>query len=41
MQRSWHLGGVPRAVVQDVGLFMAWVDRGRKEQEDGAFEVHI
>lgn len=30
VQRSWYLGGVPKAVVHDVGLFMAWVDRQRK-----------
>ncbi|KAK2768739.1 hypothetical protein FQN54_000595 [Arachnomyces sp. PD_36] len=30
VQRSWSLGGVPRAVVHDVGLFMGWVERERE-----------
>lgn len=25
VQRSWTMGGVPRAVVADVGLFLGWV----------------
>jgi hypothetical protein len=29
VQRSWTLGGVPRAVVADVGLFMGWTMRRR------------
>lgn len=32
VQRSWYLGGVPKAVVHDVGLFMGWVDRERKSK---------
>lgn len=32
VQRSWSLGGVPKAVVHDVGLFMGWVDRERKSK---------
>lgn len=29
VQRSWTLGGVPKAVVADVGLFLGWVDKKR------------
>ncbi|PYI13387.1 hypothetical protein BO99DRAFT_407556 [Aspergillus violaceofuscus CBS 115571] len=29
LQRSWTLGGAPRAVVADVGLFMRWVASNR------------
>ena len=29
VQRNWTLGGVPRAVVADVGLFIGWTDRRR------------
>ncbi|KAJ5702844.1 hypothetical protein N7488_010392 [Penicillium malachiteum] len=29
VQRSWTLGGVPRAVVDDVGLFIGWTMRRR------------
>ncbi|KAJ5728660.1 uncharacterized protein N7483_003168 [Penicillium malachiteum] len=29
VQRSWILGGVPRAVVDDVGLFIGWTMRRR------------
>lgn len=29
VQRSWTLGGVPRAVVADVGLFIGWTMRRR------------
>lgn len=29
VQRSWMLGGVPRAVVADVGLFIGWTMRRR------------
>ena len=30
VQRSWSLGGVPKAVVKDVGLFIGWVARNRR-----------
>lgn len=30
VQRSWALGGVPRAVVADVGLFIGWTMRRRE-----------
>ncbi|KAL2010087.1 hypothetical protein VTN00DRAFT_5894 [Thermoascus crustaceus] len=30
VQRSWTMGGVPRAVVTDVGLFLGWVAQRRK-----------
>ncbi|OOQ90873.1 hypothetical protein PEBR_02956 [Penicillium brasilianum] len=30
VQRSWALGGVPRAVVADVGLFIEWTTRRRQ-----------
>jgi hypothetical protein len=30
VQRSWVLGGVPRAVVADVGLFIGWTEQRRK-----------
>jgi len=29
VQRNWTLGGVPRAVVADVGLFIGWIMRRR------------
>ncbi|OJJ42988.1 hypothetical protein ASPZODRAFT_1250144 [Penicilliopsis zonata CBS 506.65] len=29
MQRSYLLGGVPKAIIKDVGLFIDWVDRKR------------
>ncbi|OOF93680.1 hypothetical protein ASPCADRAFT_7253 [Aspergillus carbonarius ITEM 5010] len=29
VQRSWTMGGVPRAVVADVGLFLGWTARRR------------
>lgn len=29
IQRSWTMGGVPKAVVADVGLFLAWTARRR------------
>jgi Protein of unknown function (DUF3074) len=29
VQRSWTMGGVPKAVVADVGLFLGWVERRR------------
>ncbi|KAJ5915439.1 hypothetical protein N7466_011372 [Penicillium verhagenii] len=32
VQRSWALGGVPRAVVADVGLFMKWTEARRGPQ---------
>lgn len=30
VQRSWTMGGVPKAVVADVGLFLGWTDRRRQ-----------
>ncbi|KAJ9254027.1 hypothetical protein DTO207G8_3888 [Paecilomyces variotii] len=33
VQRSWTMGGVPKAVVADVGLFLGWVARKRQEEE--------
>ena len=30
VQRNWTLGGVPRAVVADVGLFIGWTMRQRR-----------
>ena len=30
VQRNWTLGGVPRAVVADVGLFIGWTMRRRE-----------
>lgn len=30
VQRSWTMGGVPKAVVADVGLFLGWTDRQRR-----------
>ncbi|KAJ5612801.1 hypothetical protein N7510_005995 [Penicillium lagena] len=32
VQRNWTLGGVPRAVVADVGLFIGWTDQERKKR---------
>ncbi|KAL1982138.1 hypothetical protein VTN96DRAFT_1734 [Rasamsonia emersonii] len=32
VQRSWTMGGVPKAVVADVGLFLDWTARQRKKQ---------
>ncbi|KAL1968490.1 hypothetical protein VTN77DRAFT_1700 [Rasamsonia byssochlamydoides] len=32
VQRSWTMGGVPKAVVADVGLFLGWTARQRKKQ---------
>lgn len=32
VQRNWTLGGVPRAVVADVGLFIGWVKKQREAQ---------
>lgn len=32
VQRNWTLGGVPRAVVADVGLFIGWTDERRKSR---------
>ncbi|KAH8698281.1 hypothetical protein BGW36DRAFT_143533 [Talaromyces proteolyticus] len=29
VQRSWTMGGVPKAVVADVGLFLGWTDQQR------------
>lgn len=29
VQRSWTMGGVPKAVVADVGLFLGWIDQKR------------
>ncbi|GAD96028.1 conserved hypothetical protein [Paecilomyces variotii No. 5] len=33
VQRSWTLGGVPKAVVADVGLFLGWVAKKREAEE--------
>ncbi|CAG8926237.1 unnamed protein product [Penicillium salamii] len=41
VQRNWTLGGVPKAVVADVGLFIGWVmkRRGQREgQREGQLE---
>lgn len=32
VQRSWTLGGVPRAIAADVGLFIGWVMKRRNEE---------
>lgn len=32
VQRSWTLGGVPRAVVSDVGLFIRWTIERRERR---------
>ncbi|CAI7594148.1 unnamed protein product [Penicillium glandicola] len=32
VQRNWTLGGVPRAVVADVGLFIGWTIKRREER---------
>jgi hypothetical protein len=32
VQRSWTLGGVPKAVVADVGLFLGWTAKRRTTQ---------
>lgn len=32
VQRSWTLGGAPRAVVSDVGLFIRWTLKRREER---------
>lgn len=39
VQRSWRLGGVPRAVVADVGLFIGWVARERERVREREREV--
>ncbi|KAE8378229.1 hypothetical protein BDV26DRAFT_262006 [Aspergillus bertholletiae] len=31
IQRSWTLGGVPKAIVADVGLFIAWMAQRRSQ----------
>lgn len=33
IQRSWILGGVPKAIVADVGLFVAWTARRRTARQ--------
>ncbi|KAL1882661.1 hypothetical protein Plec18167_003083 [Paecilomyces lecythidis] len=33
VQRSWTMGGVPKAVVADVGLFLGWVAKKRQAEE--------
>lgn len=33
VQRNWALGGVPKAVVADVGLFIAWIMKQREQKE--------
>lgn len=30
IQRSWNMGGVPKAVVADVGLFIGWMQGRRR-----------
>ncbi|EEH44880.1 uncharacterized protein PADG_01169 [Paracoccidioides brasiliensis Pb18] len=37
VQHSWTLGGIPRAIVRNVGLFMQWVD-GRRGMKPTAGE---
>lgn len=37
VQRNWTLGGVPKAVVADVGLFIGWVMK-RRGQREGELE---
>ncbi|KAJ6081031.1 hypothetical protein N7499_005905 [Penicillium canescens] len=33
VQRSWMLGGIPKAVVADVGLFIGWVIKRRRVRD--------
>jgi hypothetical protein len=33
IQRNWTLGGVPKAVVADVGLFIGWIMRRRERSK--------
>ncbi|PYH96984.1 hypothetical protein BO71DRAFT_396548 [Aspergillus ellipticus CBS 707.79] len=33
VQRSWTMGGVPKAVVADVGLFLGWAARIRSQSQ--------
>lgn len=35
VQRNWTLGGVPKAVVADVGLFIGWIMKKRGGQLEG------
>jgi hypothetical protein len=35
IQRSWKLGGVPKAIVRDVGLFLKWTARRRGQGNGG------
>ena len=32
VQRNWTLGGVPKAVVADVGLFIGWIMKQREQR---------
>ncbi|EEA25836.1 hypothetical protein TMatcc_005926 [Talaromyces marneffei ATCC 18224] len=36
VQRSWTMGGVPKAVVADVGLFLGWVDKKRSSSSSSS-----
>lgn len=36
IQRNWTMGGVPRAVVADVGLFIGWTKRNRRKNPSNA-----
>lgn len=36
IQRNWTMGGVPRAVVADVGLFIGWTKCKRKKNPNNA-----
>ena len=32
VQRSWTMGGIPKAIVKDVGLFLDWIDKNRMSE---------
>lgn len=36
IQRNWTMGGVPKAVVADVGLFIGWTGRNRINNRNNA-----
>lgn len=36
IQRSWMLGGVPKAIVADVGLFIGWMAQRRSQRNQRA-----
>ncbi|RAL15669.1 SRPBCC family protein [Aspergillus homomorphus CBS 101889] len=40
VQRSWTLGGAPKAVVADVGLFLGWTSRKRSSRGTCLHEDH-